>query len=56
MTVAGAAPRDQRVALVFRYYEDLPIDEIAELTGCRPATVRKRIHRALHKLRKEMTP
>jgi RNA polymerase sigma factor (sigma-70 family) len=49
-------PRDQRVALVLRYYEDLPDDEIARVMGCRPATVRTRIHRALATLRKEMTP
>jgi RNA polymerase sigma factor (sigma-70 family) len=49
-------PRDQRVALVLRYYEDLPDDEIARVMGCRPATVRTRIHRALNKLRKEVTP
>ena len=49
-------PQDQRVALVLRYYEDLPVDTIAEIMGCRPATVRTRIHRALSKLRKEMTP
>ncbi|HEY8547463.1 MAG TPA: sigma-70 family RNA polymerase sigma factor [Acidimicrobiales bacterium] len=48
-------PRDQRVALVLRYYEDLPIDEIAQVMDCRPATVRTRIHRALTALRKEMT-
>ena len=49
-------PRDQRVALVLRYYEDLPVDEIAQIMGCRPGTVRTRIHRALTALRKEMTP
>ena len=49
-------PRDQRVALVLRYYEDLPDHEIAEVMGCAPATVRTRIHRALAKLREEMTP
>jgi RNA polymerase sigma factor (sigma-70 family) len=52
----AALPRDQRVALVLRYYEDLPDDEIAAVMGCRPATVRTRIHRALTRLRKEMTP
>ncbi len=46
---------DQRVALVLRYYEDLPVDEIAHVMGCRPATARTRIHRALAKLREEMT-
>ena len=49
-------PRDQRVALVLRYYEDLPVDEIARIMECRPATARTRIHRALAKLREEMTP
>ena len=49
-------PRHQRVALVLRFYEDLTIDEIAQVMGCRPATVRTRVHRALKTLRKEMTP
>lgn len=49
-------PRDQRVALVLRYYEDLPDAEIADVMGCRPGTVRTRIHRALATLREEMTP
>jgi RNA polymerase sigma factor (sigma-70 family) len=49
-------PHDQRVALVLRYYEDLPDDEIAAVMECAPATVRTRIHRALATLRKEMTP
>ena len=52
----GALPHGQRVALVLRYYEDLPDDEIAVVMGCRPTTVRTRIHRALTKLRKEITP
>ena len=49
-------PPEQRAALVLRYYEDLPDGEIAALLGCRPATVRTRIHRALRQIRKEMTP
>ena len=52
----AALPHAQRVALVLRYYEDLPVDEIARVMGCRPATARTRIHRALAKLREEMTP
>jgi len=52
----AALPRDQRVALVLRFYEDMPVDEIARVMGCRPATARTRIHRALAKLREEMTP
>ncbi|HEY3142081.1 MAG TPA: sigma-70 family RNA polymerase sigma factor [Acidimicrobiales bacterium] len=49
-------PPDQRVVLVLRYYEDLPLGQIADVMGCRPVTVRTRIHRALNRLRKEMTP
>jgi DNA-directed RNA polymerase specialized sigma24 family protein len=49
-------PRDQRVALVLRYYEDLPDDEIARVMDCRPATVRTRIHRGLITLRRKVTP
>lgn len=33
-------PDRQRQALVLRFYEDLPDAEIADLLGCRPATVR----------------
>jgi RNA polymerase sigma factor (sigma-70 family) len=54
--VLATLPRDLRVALVLRYYEDLPVDEIARVMGCKPATARTRIHRALAKLREEMTP
>jgi RNA polymerase sigma-70 factor (sigma-E family) len=45
-------PYRQRAALVLRYYEDRPDDEIAEVLGCRPATVRSLIHRGLAALRK----
>jgi RNA polymerase sigma factor (sigma-70 family) len=40
----------QRAAVVLRFYEDLPDDEIARLLGCRPATVRSLVHRALARL------
>lgn len=46
----------RRQAVVLRFYLDLPDGEIAELLGCRPATVRTLIHRALRDLRREMTP
>jgi RNA polymerase sigma factor (sigma-70 family) len=49
-------PDDQRAVLVLRFYEDLPIADIAAVLGCRPSTARSRLHRALAKLRKEMTP
>ena len=47
----AALPRQQRAVLVLRYYEDLPDEEIAELVGCAPATVRVHASRALATLR-----
>jgi RNA polymerase sigma factor (sigma-70 family) len=47
-------PHRQRAVLVFRYYEDRPDAEIAELLRCRPATVRSLAHRGLAALRKAM--
>lgn len=47
-------PERQREAIVCRYYLDLPEAEIAEVLGCRPATVRTAIHRGLDKLRQEV--
>jgi RNA polymerase sigma factor (sigma-70 family) len=44
----------RRAAVVLRFYLDLPDAEIAELLGCRRATVRTSIHRALHTLRQEI--
>ena len=49
-------PMRQRAAVVLRFYEDLPDARIAELLGCREATVRTAIHRALERLRKEIEP
>lgn len=44
-------PARQRAAVVLRYYDDLPDRQIAQLLGCREATVRSLIHRALARLR-----
>lgn len=53
--LAQLDPR-RRAAVVLRFYEDLPDGEIAVLLGCRPATVRTLIHRAMRDLRRELTP
>ncbi len=45
-----------RTAIVLRFYEDLPDTAIAEVLGCRPATVRTLVRRGLHTLRKEIEP
>jgi RNA polymerase sigma factor (sigma-70 family) len=45
----------ERAVIVLRYFVDLPDAEIAQLLGCREATVRSTVHRALKTLRKELT-
>ena len=42
----------QRIAIVLRFYEDMPDDRIAEILGCRQSTVRSAIHRGLLTLRR----
>ena len=44
-------PERQRVTLVLRFYEDLPIDEIAAVLDARPGTVKSLIHRGLKSLK-----
>ena len=44
----------QRVVVVLRYFLDLPDHEIADVLGCRRATVRSLAHRALAILREEL--
>jgi RNA polymerase sigma factor (sigma-70 family) len=56
LDVLGRLPYRQRAALVLRFYEDWPDDQIAGLLGCRPATVRSHIHRGLDAMRKVLTP
>lgn len=48
----AALNQRQRTAIVLRFYADLPDKEIAEVLGCRVATVRTAIHRGLRALRK----
>lgn len=48
-------PMKYRAVLALRYYEDLPDEQIADVLGCRRATVRSLVHRGLELLRKELT-
>ncbi len=49
--VLAELPTRMRAAVVLRYYEDLPENDIATLLGCAPGTVRSLIHRGLARLR-----
>ena len=49
-------PAKQRAALVLRYYEGLPFDEIARMLGTGENAVRSNVSRALKKLRVELAP
>lgn len=40
-----ALPERQAAAVALHYLEDLPVAEIAEILGCRPATVKVHLHR-----------
>jgi len=44
----------RRAAVVLRYFVDIHDDEIAQILGCRPATVRSLIRRALTDLREAL--
>jgi RNA polymerase sigma-70 factor (ECF subfamily) len=44
-------PEHYRRALVLRDLEEMPTDQVAEVLGLRPATVRQRVHRARLMLR-----
>jgi RNA polymerase sigma-70 factor (sigma-E family) len=54
--VLADLPSRMRSALVLRYYQDLPENDIAELLGCAPGTVRSLIHRGLARLRMVIEP
>jgi len=45
---------NQRAALILRYFEDMPMDEIARTLGCTKGTVRTHIRRSLLALRAKL--
>jgi RNA polymerase sigma-70 factor (sigma-E family) len=44
-------PDRQRACVVLRYFDDLSVEETADVLGCRPGTVKSQTMRALEKLR-----
>jgi RNA polymerase sigma-70 factor (ECF subfamily) len=49
-----ALPTDCRSIIIFRYFEDLRIEEIAEILGENVNTIKTRLYRTLKRLRLEM--
>jgi RNA polymerase sigma-70 factor (sigma-E family) len=49
-------PSREREALVLRYFEDLPQQEIAQVLGCPVGTVKSLTHRALGRMREALGP
>jgi RNA polymerase sigma-70 factor, ECF subfamily len=47
-------PDRQRVAIVLRYFADLPIADVARAMGCAPGTVKSTVHAALNRLNVEL--
>ncbi|MFG2064090.1 SigE family RNA polymerase sigma factor [Micromonospora sp. NPDC048871] len=52
----AAVPPRQRAVLVLRYWEDLPVDEVATLLRCSPGTVKSQAARGLDTLRGLLSP
>jgi RNA polymerase sigma factor (sigma-70 family) len=45
---------DQRLAIVLHFYLDLPLEEVAAITGVPLGTVKSRLHRAVGQLRPQL--
>ncbi|MDQ4054153.1 MAG: sigma-70 family RNA polymerase sigma factor [Actinomycetota bacterium] len=50
LTAVRELPTNQRVAVVLFYFEDRPVEEIADALGCAPATARVHLHKARQRL------
>ena len=48
--------RQERIVFVLRHYHDLPLKQIAETMQIAEGTVKSYLFRAIHRLKKELTP
>lgn len=51
----ASLPSEQREAFLLRHVEDMSYDDMASITGVRPATLRMRVSRACEALRTRLT-
>ena len=51
----GALSPMQRAVIALRFFDDLPLDDVARRLGCRPATARVHLHRARLRLAEAVT-
>lgn len=49
-----ALPRNQKIAVVLHYLEDLPVAEIAEILDCAPNTAKVHLHRGRRALARSL--
>lgn len=47
----ASLPRRQQAAVILRFYEEMSVEEAADVMGCPPGTVKSLTHRALKRLR-----
>ena len=52
----GRLPMNQRAAFVLRHLNGMPVEEVAEVMGCRPGTVKSHLFRAAEALRGQIEP
>jgi RNA polymerase sigma-70 factor (sigma-E family) len=52
----AAVPPRQRATLVLRFYCDLTVDQVAEVLGCTPGTVKSQTAKGLDALRRTLEP
>ncbi|MEV7080906.1 SigE family RNA polymerase sigma factor [Streptomyces sp. NPDC093516] len=52
--VVRRLPARQRAVVVLRYFEELSVQETAQLLGCQPGTVKSQAAKALETLRREL--
>ncbi|MFB3787765.1 MAG: RNA polymerase sigma factor [bacterium] len=52
----GSLDPEYREVFILREYEQLPLEEISQVTGCPVGTVKSRLHRARLLLQEKLTP